>query len=83
MEWIWFLAIGGVAGWLAGTVFRGKGFGILGNIVIGVVGALVGGFVFPKLGIHWQGDFGAFIMATLGAIILLALLSLTARKPMK
>jgi uncharacterized membrane protein YeaQ/YmgE (transglycosylase-associated protein family) len=83
MDWLWFLLIGGAAGWLAGAMTRGKGFGLLGNIVIGIVGALVGGFVFPKLGIYWRGELGAFVMATAGAVILLAALRLAYRKPPK
>ena len=46
-----FLAIGAVAGWLAGTLMKGAGFGLLGNIIVGIIGAVVGGFVFGLLGI--------------------------------
>lgn len=66
-----FLIIGGVAGWLAGTIMKGGGFGILGNIVVGVIGAFVGGFVFSFLGISAHGVMGSFVTAVAGAVILL------------
>ena len=46
-----FLVIGAIAGWLAGTLMKGGGFGLLGNIVVGIIGAVIGGFVFGLLGI--------------------------------
>ena len=70
-ELIIFLAIGAVAGWLAGTLMKGGGFGLLGNIVIGIIGAVVGGFVFGLLGITAGGLLGAIITSTAGAVILL------------
>ena len=45
MYWLWYLLCGGIAGWLSGQLMRGKGFGILGNILVGIAGALLGGFV--------------------------------------
>ena len=66
-----FLAIGAVAGWLAGTLMKGGGFGLLGNIVIGIIGAVVGGFVFGLLGVTAGGLLGAIITSTAGAVILL------------
>ncbi len=66
-----FLAIGALAGWLAGTMMKGGGFGLLGNIAVGVVGAVVGGFVFGLLGISAGGLIGSIIMATAGAALLL------------
>ena len=50
-----FLAIGAVAGWLAGTIMKGGGFGLLGNMVVGIIGAVLGGFVFGLLGISAGG----------------------------
>ena len=50
-----FLAIGAVAGWLAGTLMKGGGFGLLGNIVIGIIGAVVGGFVLAYLALLRAG----------------------------
>lgn len=76
MNLIFFLLIGLVAGWLAGQLFKGHGFGMLGNLVVGVVGSFLGGFVFPLLGVHFSGIIGSLIMATAGAILLLFLLGL-------
>jgi uncharacterized membrane protein YeaQ/YmgE (transglycosylase-associated protein family) len=74
-----FLAIGAVAGWLAGQILRGGGFGLLGNIVIGVVGSVVGGFVFGLLGIAAGGLIGSIVTATVGAVVLLYVVGLLKR----
>jgi uncharacterized membrane protein YeaQ/YmgE (transglycosylase-associated protein family) len=66
-----FLAIGAVAGWLAGVILEGGGFGLLVNIVVGILGAIVGGFAFGLLGISAGGILGAIITATVGAVLLL------------
>lgn len=66
-----FLLIGAVAGWLAGLVMKGGGFGLLGNMVIGIIGAFVGGFLFGLIGISAGGLIGSVITATIGAIVLL------------
>jgi uncharacterized membrane protein YeaQ/YmgE (transglycosylase-associated protein family) len=71
-----FLAIGALAGWLAGTLMKGGGFGLFGNIVVGVIGAVVGGWVFGLLGISANGMIGSFITAVVGAGILLFLVGL-------
>lgn len=68
-----FLAIGAVAGWLAGTLMKGGGFGLIGNIIVGIIGALVGGFVFGLLGISAGGLIGSIVTATVGAVVLLAI----------
>lgn len=73
---IFTLVIGAVAGWLAGKIMKGKGFGILGNIVVGVVGAVVGGFLFGLLGVSTGGMAGSLVTATIGAIVLLWVVSL-------
>lgn len=80
MHIIYFLLIGLCAGWLAGLVFRGSGYGILGDMIVGCIGALVGGFVFGLLGIGTSGLLGALISATIGALILLFLLGLLRKK---
>ena len=51
MHWLWFLIIGAVAGWLAGKLTRGRGFGLVGDLLIIILGALVGGFLFGLMGI--------------------------------
>jgi uncharacterized membrane protein YeaQ/YmgE (transglycosylase-associated protein family) len=65
--------IGLVAGWLAGKVSRGRGFGCIANILIGLVGAVLGGWIFTKLGILGGGMIYSIAAATLGAVILVAI----------
>ena len=78
MEFVWFLLIGLVAGWLAGQLIKGGGYGVIGDIVVGVIGALLGGWLFRVLGL--PGIFGGLpdrlIVATVGAIVFLLLLRL-------
>lgn len=71
-----FLAIGAVAGWLAGVLTKGGGFGLIGNIVVGIIGAIVGGYVFGLLGITAGGLLGTIITATVGAALLLTIVSI-------
>ena len=71
--WLWFLFIGGIIGWLAGLITRGRGFGIPGDIVIGIVGAMLGGWMANVLGIAISSSFGMFLMAVLGAVVLVGL----------
>lgn len=76
---IWLL-IGAVAGFLAGVVVKGYGFGIIGNIVVGIVGAVLAGAMLPRLGVYTGSDItGQIISATLGAVALLVLISLVRR----
>jgi uncharacterized membrane protein YeaQ/YmgE (transglycosylase-associated protein family) len=70
------LIIGAVAGWLAGKLMKGGGFGLLGNIVVGIVGAFIGGFLFSFLGISAGGWIGSIVTATIGALVLLYLVDL-------
>ena len=80
MNIIWFVLVGLIAGWLAGQLMRGGGFGVLGDIVVGIVGALIGGFLFSSLGIYpGAGLLGAIIVATIGAVVLILLLRLIRR----
>ena len=75
------LFVGIVAGWLAGKVVRGSGFGLIGDLVIGVVGALIANFLFPKLGIHLgTGLISEIVFSALGAIILLLVIGLIRRR---
>ena len=76
MNLLIFLIIGALAGWLAGVVMKGRGFGVVINMVVGVIGAFFGGWLFPRLGISFGGDFGLFITAFLGAVVLLAIIGL-------
>lgn len=71
------LLVGLVAGWLAGQVVRGGGFGLIGDIVIGVLGAFIGEWILPRLGVHLGvGTAAQIIDATIGAIVLLLFLRL-------
>jgi len=68
---LWWILIGLVAGWLTGKVMKGSGFGVIGDIVIGILGALAGGFLFSKLGFAGSGGvFYSIFVAFLGAVIL-------------
>jgi uncharacterized membrane protein YeaQ/YmgE (transglycosylase-associated protein family) len=70
-EFVWFLIIVLIAGWLAGKITKGSGFGLIGDLVIGAIGALVGGFLFGLLGLSASGFIGSLITAVVGAIVLL------------
>jgi uncharacterized membrane protein YeaQ/YmgE (transglycosylase-associated protein family) len=75
---IWFLLIGLIAGWLASVVMRSP-HGIVGDLVIGVIGAFLGGWLFGALGIAAGGLIGSLIMAFVGAVILILILRLIRR----
>lgn len=68
---LWTLLIGLVSGWLAGMISQGGGFGIWGDLVVGVVGSFIGGYVFNLIGLSAYGIIGSVISSTIGAIILL------------
>ena len=71
------LVVGIVAGWLAGKIVRGAGFGLLGDLVVGIVGAFIATLLFPRLGIHLgSGILPEIIFSALGAIILLLIVGL-------
>ena len=82
MEIIIFLAIGAVAGWLAGLIFKGGGYGLLWNIIIGIAGGFIGGWLFgPFLaGVFGEGIIEGIVTAVAGAIILLWIASLISKK---
>lgn len=76
---IW-LIIGGVAGWLAGLVVRGGGYGIIGDIVVGIIGSVIFGWLFGALGLGLgSGIIGSIIAAAIGAVILILVLRLVTR----
>ncbi len=91
---IWFLIIGGIAGWLSGIIKEGKSFGFLGNIVVGILGAIIGAFIFDLLGIKITGgtafnvfgakitggEIGQLFTALIGAILLLFFINLIKKK---
>ncbi|GAB1485610.1 GlsB/YeaQ/YmgE family stress response membrane protein [Aminivibrio sp.] len=70
------IIVGGIAGWLAGVVMRGSGFGLVGNIFIGVVGALLAGFLLKMLAMVAIGLIGTVLAAAGGAFVLLFLVRL-------
>ncbi|MCL5980390.1 MAG: GlsB/YeaQ/YmgE family stress response membrane protein [Gammaproteobacteria bacterium] len=79
MSMIVFLIIGAAAGWLAGVIVKGRGFGILGDIVIGIIGAFLGGFLliaFGLAGLVGAGVISAILVATVGAVILLVIVKI-------
>ena len=67
---IWWIVVGLIAGWLAGKVMKGGGYGILMDIVLGIAGAILGGWVFGMLGLHAYSTIGSILVALVGAIIL-------------
>ncbi|HWN06982.1 MAG TPA: GlsB/YeaQ/YmgE family stress response membrane protein [Steroidobacteraceae bacterium] len=80
MEFVWFIIVGLIAGWLAGVIMKGGGYGVVGDIVVGIVGALIGGWLFSTMGVSTGGGLlGAIIVALVGAIILIFLLRLIKR----
>lgn len=80
MNFIWYIIIGIIAGFVAGKIMRGGGFGLLINLLVGIVGSLLGGWVFGLLGIATVGILGSLITSIVGAILLLWIVSLF-RKP--
>ena len=75
------LFVGLVAGWLAGKIVRGTGFGIIGDILVGIAGALLASLVFPKLGIRiGTGLVSEIVYSTIGAIVLLLVVRLIRRR---
>jgi uncharacterized membrane protein YeaQ/YmgE (transglycosylase-associated protein family) len=73
------LLVGAVAGWLAGVIFKGAGFGLVGNIIVGLIGAIIAGFLLPDI-LEFGGIAGQIVSAAIGAIILLFVISLVNRR---
>jgi uncharacterized membrane protein YeaQ/YmgE (transglycosylase-associated protein family) len=79
-NFLWFCLIGLVAGWLAGQIMKGRGFGFIGNLIVGVIGAILGGFLFRAVGFAAGGTLAELIAATVGAIVLLFILGLFGKR---
>jgi len=79
MSLLWFLLIGLIAGWLAGKIMQGSGYGVIGDLVLGIIGAMIGGHIFAWFGILTYGFIGDVIVATIGAILLVVLVRLIKR----
>ncbi|MEP7129343.1 MAG: GlsB/YeaQ/YmgE family stress response membrane protein, partial [Chitinophagales bacterium] len=76
-----FILIGAVCGWLAGNIMKGSGFGLLGNIVVGIIGGVVGGWLFSMLGISSSsGLIGSMVTAVVGAVALIFVVGLVSKK---
>src|SRR4029079_2925479 len=73
------LIIGAIAGWLAGVLVKGYGFGLIGNIIIGILGAGLAGLLAPRLGLYTESLLGNIVAATLGALVLLLIVGLVRR----
>jgi uncharacterized membrane protein YeaQ/YmgE (transglycosylase-associated protein family) len=72
---LWFILVGLVAGWLAGHLVKGGGFGVLGDVMVGVIGAVIGGFLFRAIGVsNVSGLLGSLFVAIIGAVVLLLVL---------
>jgi uncharacterized membrane protein YeaQ/YmgE (transglycosylase-associated protein family) len=69
-SWIGLIVIGIIAGWLTGKIVRGAGYGVLGDLLLGLVGAVIGGWIFTQLGILAHGLLVGLAAATLGAVLL-------------
>lgn len=70
MDIVYAILVGAAAGWLAGQLVKGRGFGFVGNVVVGILGGVVGGIVFPLLGIGAGSVIGKIVLSALGAVIL-------------
>ena len=68
---MWQVVIGIVAGWLAGKIMRGRGYAVLIDLLLGIVGSVLGGFVFGLLGLYAAGLVGRLVVATAGAVLLI------------
>ena len=77
---LWYLLIGLVAGWTANLIVKGRGGGLVVNIIVGIVGSLLGGWIFSLFGLFAMGTAGSLITAIVGAIILLWIVSLLSTK---
>lgn len=80
MFWLWYILIGLAAGWIAGLIVKGSGSGLLLNIVIGIIGSVLGGWLFGLMGFGTTSMLGSLITAVVGAIVLLLIVSLFTRR---
>ncbi len=71
---LWWILVGLVAGWLAGKIARGKGFGCIGDVLLGLIGSVIGGWIFTRLGVvHTDTFLFSLAAATLGAVLLVSI----------
>ena len=76
LDLLWVVLIGILAGWLAGKIWKGRGFGLFGDLIVGILGSLLGNFIFGIVGLGAYGLIGRLLIAVAGALILLWLLRL-------
>jgi uncharacterized membrane protein YeaQ/YmgE (transglycosylase-associated protein family) len=68
---VWWIVVGMIAGWAAGKIMKGSGYGPVMDVVLGIVGAVVGGFLLGLVGIHGEGLIGSIVVAIFGAVFLI------------
>lgn len=81
MGLLYFLLIGMVIGWLAGLIVKGRGFGVLGDIIVGVIGAYIGGLLSGLLDVMPYTSIGALMMSVLGAVVFLVIVKAIRHTP--
>jgi uncharacterized membrane protein YeaQ/YmgE (transglycosylase-associated protein family) len=69
---LYWIVVGLIAGWLAGVVMKGGGYGVIADIILGILGAIVGGWIFSMLGVGAGGVIGSIVVAFIGAVVLVA-----------
>jgi uncharacterized membrane protein YeaQ/YmgE (transglycosylase-associated protein family) len=79
IDLVWVVLLGVAAGWLAGQITRGSDFGLLGDLLVGIVGSLLGSFMFGLVGLEAYGLFGRLVVSVVGAVVLLWLIRLIKR----
>jgi uncharacterized membrane protein YeaQ/YmgE (transglycosylase-associated protein family) len=80
MNLIWWAVVGLIAGWAAGKIMKGGGYGVIMDIILGIVGAVLGGWLVGFVGIHAGGFIGTILVAILGAVILIWITRLIKKK---
>jgi len=84
MQLILFLVVGGIAGWLAGRIMSGHGYGPIVDVILGIIGGLLGGWIISTLfGIQASGLIASFIVSLIGACLLVAIIHLVRRQPIR
>jgi uncharacterized membrane protein YeaQ/YmgE (transglycosylase-associated protein family) len=79
-DFVYILLVGLIAGWLAGKIMKGKGFGLVGDLVVGVLGAIVGSWLFGIMGLGAYGILGSIVVALIGALLLLYIVRLVKKR---
>lgn len=79
IDLVWVVLLGVLAGWLAGQITKGRGFGLLGDLVVGILGSLLGSFIFGLIGLAAYGLLGRLVVSVVGAIALLWLVRMIKR----